>query len=595
MLPTSINNLSNQSSAPQAASSNPSQKQKGTGFTNIGKVLNANQGVGEKLGQKIGGGLSDQANSVREGIQSSQNKFTNQMGTAAGQANNAINAGATYARQAGENDSDYANRVSAGQNVDYSQIGKNLASAAYSGPMGLENANQLNSQASNTAALGRLAGNSAGQSQLLRSQVAQRGNYTTGQNALDSLLLGQGGQKAVQTGRASTNGINQLSNNAILNANNQANVTQSAIDKSKVNAIQGLQNSLTGAGDETSNNILGLNTLAKNQAKDFQDKSSRLGQIVRGEINPSDMTEDDLNLVNSAGDYGIDLGSNLYRKGDDAAGINSALGQLGQVSSDLGSSRYIGNQQNAAQNLAKLLGDTQSQKEIADNKFDSDAFKTKESDALKSMNDQFGYDTETSNLLNSGAGVVKQQEDAVAGQNEQNYNSALSQIQNNANLSDSDKKLASDRALENYNRANAQVRNKGTYSLLRDDIFSPTSGPVSSDQQNVNGILRNMVLNNSVSGGEGGYGNLLYGAAGDNDPNNRIDSRFNNLGLNVQDNVQGNQYRSSQSLLDAAKKAVGSQQSIKDFLMQQYNGAHPSTVKDSDPTNSVLQQLANGQ
>lgn len=379
MLPTPLNQMANN----QPDNSADKNKQKGTGFTNIGNILNANQGAGQKIGQSLGSSLTGQANSVKAGIDSSQNQFNTQSNQAKDSSNNAIQAGQQYVRGPGTDDTTYLNNLN-NSNTDYSKIGKDINSADYNGPMGLNNADQLNTQAANVSALGRLAGTSQGQSQLLRSQVAQKGNYSQGQNALDSLLLGNQGQQYVQQGRSDASNIGQLANNASANATSQANALKGAIANNKSQLLQNLNSSLTGSGtvDSASNpqGITGLETDATNAATAYTNQAQRLQQLLRGTdangntIKGSDVTDADkalLNNINSFGQTDQNIDQNLYVDPNDPSSAYNALDQLsGKLTTQgLGSQLYTAPQQTAATNLAKLLQDSQSQQNISNNQF----------------------------------------------------------------------------------------------------------------------------------------------------------------------------------------------------------------------------------
>jgi hypothetical protein len=374
MLPTPIQSAAQQTSDDNSVNQN--RQQKGTGFTNISKILDANKGAGEKIGQTLGSNLAGQADSVRAGIQSSQDQFNNASGAAKTTANNSIQAGQQYVRQAGETDDAYANRLNA-PTTDFSQVGKDLSSAQYKGPTGLTNADQLNSQAANVAALGRLAGTNEGQSQLLRSEVAQRGNYSQGQNALDSLLLGNSGQQYIQQGRTAANQVGQAANAAAGSAQAQAQAANTAVNNNRTSALQNLQNSLTGTGDTTSNGITGLETIATNNANKFGTDAARLQQLFSGKdangnlLKPTDITDADKQLLQHASDYGVQNGQ-IYVDPNNSALTQSVLGNLASrfQTSNFGSNQlYTDPQKSAAINLAKILGDTQSQTDIGSNQF----------------------------------------------------------------------------------------------------------------------------------------------------------------------------------------------------------------------------------
>lgn len=377
MLPTPIQSLANG----QPDDSANQNKQKGTGFTNIGNILNANQGAGQKIGQSLGSSLTGQANSVKAGIDASQNQFNTQAGQAKDNANSAIQAGQQYVRAPGTDDATYLNNLN-NADTDYSKIGQTINNATYNGPTNLANADQLNTQAANVSALGRLAGTSEGQSQLLRSQVAQKGNYSQGQNALDSLLLGAQGQQYVQQGRSDASQVGQAANTAAANAQAQATAAQSAIANNKAQLLQNLNSSLTGSGtvDSTANpqGITGLETTATNQATQYTNDAQRLQQLLSGHdaqgniIKATDVTDADKALLANSGQYGVQ-NSNVYIDPNDPNSGYNAINQLASrlTTQGLGNQYYQGNQQTAAQNLAKILGDTQSQQDIGNNKFNT--------------------------------------------------------------------------------------------------------------------------------------------------------------------------------------------------------------------------------
>lgn len=190
---------------PTQDANNRDRQQRGTGFTNINRILTANDGAGQKIGQAIGSGIDKQAASVRDGIQQGQSQFQAGLDQSKGAAQSTISQGQALQKQAGEDNNAYSTRLAQNNGTDYSKIGQNVRAADYNGPMNLQNADALKAQAATTGALGRLAGSSAGQSELLRRTVAQRGNYTNGQNSLDQLLIGRDGQNAIQQARTNTN------------------------------------------------------------------------------------------------------------------------------------------------------------------------------------------------------------------------------------------------------------------------------------------------------------------------------------------------------------------------------------------------------
>lgn len=62
------------------------KKQKGTGFTNISRILKANVGAGERMGAQIGAGIGSRAKSLQEQTQAGAQQFRGQYGSARGKA-----------------------------------------------------------------------------------------------------------------------------------------------------------------------------------------------------------------------------------------------------------------------------------------------------------------------------------------------------------------------------------------------------------------------------------------------------------------------------------------------------------------------------
>lgn len=434
------------------------RKQQGTGFVGIGKMLNANQGAGQKEGAAIGSGLQNKAGDIAKGIQQGQAGFQAGMNQSVQTANNTINQGKQVQKQENESDADYQARIAgAAPNAsptNYAELGKNVQNASYTGPSGLANANQIQAQAASAGALRNLAGNTAGQAQLLRNMVAQRGNYSTGQNALDSLLLGQGGQQAVQQGKTSLNGVENQATNATQNASNQANANSTAIATNKLNLLQNIQNQLNGTGDAATGGITGINTQATNQSKDYNAQGARLSALLRGEdpdhpgmkLTPDQMKNlnpKDLDLINNMDQYGLNSNENIYG-GSASTDYNNVLGQLTQNANlNQTNGRYTGNQGAAANNLATFLGD-QSAGKINANPFEDKLFssvtnqnvmannanaatedqaKTAKANSLAQMKAQYDQ------LYNMSGGGTKPNGDPVSRQWRDKANQILAQMQ----------------------------------------------------------------------------------------------------------------------------------------------------------------------
>lgn len=183
------------------------QQKQGTGYTNIGRIVQANKS--NQLGQAVGSniqqaGQQTQANIQQAGQQFGQQAQANQADTAQNQqliqdvlANPAAYAGATDQNNAQSN-----------QGTLFTQ----LMSGKYAGPTQLQNDAQLQAQVQGTQQLGQALGSSSGQIGLLQRLVGGQGaGYTSGQQNLDQLLLGQTGGNAIGQARRSVLGLgNQL-------------------------------------------------------------------------------------------------------------------------------------------------------------------------------------------------------------------------------------------------------------------------------------------------------------------------------------------------------------------------------------------------
>lgn len=351
---------------PMSQNPNDRNRQKGTGFTNINRVLGANTGAGEKMGQKIGSSLSNQAGQIKQGIEAGKSQFQQQLGENQSQAQQAVGG----AQQA------FQNVMSNGtqpEGTDYSKIGEQLRGAAYTGPKNLENAQQLNSQASTAGALGRLGATSAGQGQLLASQVAQRGNYGRGQNALDQLLIGRNGQQAIQQGRSTLRGVEGNVNQAQQMAQQQAQSAAQGVEQNKLAASRQIQEGLS--GDQ------GINTMASKQAQDYSKQAARLQQLIRGTddkgtpLNVNDISQEDQDLLDNAEQFGA-KNVDVYTGNQDE--FQRTLGSLaGSIDTNASGKRmYTGNQQQQAMALSQLMGDKGLQSDVQSdtNKYGGNVF-----------------------------------------------------------------------------------------------------------------------------------------------------------------------------------------------------------------------------
>ncbi len=566
------------------SNNNRKDYQRGSGFSNINRILDANQGAGQKMGQQIGGQLTNQANSVREGIQSSQNQFNTQKNQAAGVAQNAIGAGQGLIQGKGagvpsnETNDQYSARLSQ-STPNYSQIGQDLRAAQYNGPMGLQNAQKLQSQAATTAALGRLAGNTEGQTELLKSMVARPGQYNQGQSALDSLLLGQSGQKAIQAGRQPLVGLQDKAMGATSMAENQANALKTGIANNKAQTLSDLQNAVT--GDK------GLMAQAKTQADQYNKDSSDLSSILAGTYDTStpEGKQRAAALVDKMGDFGLDSNYSLYDKDPDS--VKKLVGQLAATRQNGGTAKYTDNQSAAGQNLASVLADQTLGNTIKNNKFNTDVFGNEDT-AFNTLNQNRNYDTETKNILTGGADTLhtmkqnmtsglpgdlqKEVEGINSGPDEVYYDSNGNQlpgprvgatVKSKAQLIQE----ATDKNNQRYNSIMNQTHGNNT-------LFDPNLFAGDAVKYENNRALGDMFSGADTQGNP--YGFLAYGDRGDAD----VGKRFQGLGLTTDAGATSGTYRNEQQFRDAAGKALGPDAQMKAFVLNKILGLNQGQSLD---------------
>ena len=191
---------------------NPSQ-QKGSGYNNVQNFVNANQN--NNLANTIGSNIQQVGQNTAANVANQQNQFQQQ--SAANQANTAANQQLVQ-NVLGGNASQY---TAAGPNAAQGSQFQNLLSGVYQGPQGLANSQQIQSQAQDVGNLNQSLASAGGRQALLQRFVGNP-NYNQGEQSLDTLLLGQGPQTALNQARASTAGIQNQANNAITGAQQQA-------------------------------------------------------------------------------------------------------------------------------------------------------------------------------------------------------------------------------------------------------------------------------------------------------------------------------------------------------------------------------------
>ena len=309
------NNLNQPEQPNQPSNNNQQQKQQGSGFTNIQRVLGANQN--NKLGQTVSQGVENVTNKAQTQAQDAQNKFATDIGKAnqdimSGQNVQQNLSGIDFAK-----DSNAAQNALQGVNTDQNAAALQNLRGGYQGPQGLQNAEQLQQQAQDASQLGQGLRSNAGRQATLQRFVNPNAGYTSGERRLDSMLLDQNANQLKGVGRQAQvagNQINQQVNNAGLlgqSTGQQYNALGQAVDS----RLTGLGQNLGGA----------LDTRAVNKVTEARDYVSGLQKRLLS----GDLSQDDYNnLVSQTGD--------IFQNGSGQANTIYSLG-----------AQDIGNQLNA--------------------------------------------------------------------------------------------------------------------------------------------------------------------------------------------------------------------------------------------------------
>ena len=220
--------------------------QKGTGFTNLNKILQANRG--NKLGSTVSGGIQQQAEGVKTQVKSAQEQFQEQaqknrldtqeaadkrseiLGRFAPSTGAAAVPPATTGPTQPAAGAQPAQPQAAQAPVSEDEIKDftKFRTGTYAGPKELQDATSLYGRAQQAEQLGDLSRSEGGRQELLRRFVGGK-DYTTGQRQLDTTLLGE---KPGQLGAASRQARGSVQ--SVEEANQQAaNLAQEYTNRAK--------------------------------------------------------------------------------------------------------------------------------------------------------------------------------------------------------------------------------------------------------------------------------------------------------------------------------------------------------------------------
>jgi hypothetical protein len=281
------------------------QPSSGTGFTNLSRVLNANQN--NRLGNTIGSGVSNVVGQAKSNLGQAQQQFGQQS-----------QKGAVGSDQ----DKQYVQQTlqdpTKAQQSDYDKFSR--FRQGYQGPQGLQS-DTLKAQQQDLSSLGGLANSSGGRQALLQRFVGGP-QYNQGQQQLDTMLLGQSGGN-LNNLRRQTQQANQNINQGYDVAAQQANL---------------LKNQSAGFGQDVTNQLTGAqtaqNTDLTNRAAQYTTEEQALHDTLANLLTPvKDVA------TPSNGQVGIGLANQQTGPGainqaqyDQAM---AALGRAGQSGQDL--------------------------------------------------------------------------------------------------------------------------------------------------------------------------------------------------------------------------------------------------------------------
>lgn len=463
--PAQANQVNNQFN-PQINDDPVGKRDIGSGFTNIKNILNANQDAGNQIGNTLSNNISNQAGKLQNSVDTNQAEFNNQATQANQTAQNSIDAANNFViPSTTSTPTDYStnnqqlNNIASGtfpstfnttqsstpadnstpasststtpvkDDSYYKNIGTALNAAKYNGPTGLTNSATLQNQGQNLNNIGQMLNTSGGQGNLIKSYVATPGNYTQGQQSLDTLFLGQDAnaqQNLKNTQKQTYNVAQNVQNNNTLDAataQNYANTIANNVTNTKQNLLgtkTGLVNAAAAQGTafntETGNiktYLTDLNSLTPDQIK------SNIASGKYGDVNT--FTND----LNNLQQYGINQGDTYFK--NDSQFNQGNLQKListwaSTYNPNLGGSYYQGNQQQANTNIANILNGTGQLSQadvdaIKNNNFNTNVFGGSNNAAAQTN-------------LNNANNILSQEEstDKTAQQNIQNFNAAVNPL-----------------------------------------------------------------------------------------------------------------------------------------------------------------------
>ena len=363
------------------------RRERGTGFTNIQRLLGANVGAGQKMGSAIGQSLGAKAGKLSEDVTRAGKAFQDRYADSTRKQEEAFKVAEGLIPSSVEGISGESGLGSMDEETAKS-IGKQLAEAkTYQGPMGIEGASQLASRGASLAGLGQLArGGAYGQGLLLQGTAGRTKPYTRGQSSLDAFLLGQSkeAQKDIKQAAAQTAGAEQKAQTIASGAEQQAQEGSGALSARGADILKKAAES----GES-------ISKYGKEQADKYIDDASRLADIFSkaGQVNPqtgepllASLSPEDIALLNRAEEFGIDTQDVFVDPRARYSNLSKDVlkGIAGGADLVKGGLKLTGEQSKAMKNLALLQ--QQAAPEISE--FQTDRFTGNIGDQIQALQDE---------------------------------------------------------------------------------------------------------------------------------------------------------------------------------------------------------------
>jgi hypothetical protein len=264
------------------------RNKKGTGFTNLSRILQASKG--SRLGGQVASGVQKVGQQVRGQIGQASEQFQKKAGE--------------EAAKFGENaqamrDEEINQVVSGNEDVNVPKLADKFTeyrSGEYKGPREIQDYESLAGKVTEAEQLGRLGRTSGGKQELLRRFVGGK-DYSQGEQRLDTALLGLTGQQGLAEARRSTRGLTSelgsesgaarnLAQQLQKEAEGFADETTKKIDQAKLGVSQGLNTRVSEAAakeKQRSDFVSDIRTMLNtNEWKDLkpEEKSARLNSLL---------------------------------------------------------------------------------------------------------------------------------------------------------------------------------------------------------------------------------------------------------------------------------------------------------------------------